>query len=166
VFKLPIAFVAEGHTQVVKTAEPVDIDLDGSPEFHEPVQLTFDIQKVGREFFIKVRMQTTVDMICDRCAEPFTWNVDELFDLVFTHDRGLIEEEDEDIYLIQESTLEVDITGSIRQTLLLALPFKRLCHMECKGLCSKCGANLNEETCSCAVNVIDPRWEALKKLKH
>jgi uncharacterized protein len=166
VFKLPIAYVAEGHTQVVNTVELVDIDLDGSSEFHKPVQLTFDIQKVGHEFFIKMRIQTTVDMICDRCAEPFEWNVDELIDVVFTLDPGLIEEEEEDIYLIQESTTEVDITDSIRQTLLLALPFKRLCHMECKGLCSKCGANLNEGTCSCTVNVIDPRWETLKKLKH
>jgi uncharacterized protein len=165
VVKFPIANVDEGYTQINRTVELVDLELDEATEFRDPVQIVFEIQKVGHELFIKARLKTGVHLTCDRCAEPFTWDVNEVCDIMFTRDLGLVEE-DEDTYLIQETTTEVDITDSVRQTLLLALPIKRLCHVECKGLCDRCGVNLNREKCSCAADDIDPRWETLKKLKQ
>lgn len=41
-----------------------------------------------------------------------------------------------------------------------------LCRPDCKGLCPECGTNLNHETCNCADNRIDPRFEKLKALKE
>jgi len=58
-----------------------------------------------------------------------------------------------------------DLTDMVRQELLLALPMKPLCSEECKGLCPRCGVNLNIETCDCRVKGMDSRWEGLKDLK-
>ena len=44
------------------------------------------------------------------------------------------------------------------------VPGKFLCSEDCKGLCPQCGADLNEGDCGCDNEVIDPRWEALKKI--
>jgi uncharacterized protein len=53
----------------------------------------------------------------------------------------------------------------VREQLLLALPSYPVCQEGCKGLCSVCGANLNERDCGCDRHVPDPRWAGLEKLK-
>jgi len=59
----------------------------------------------------------------------------------------------------------IDVSEDVRQTLLLALPFKRVCREQCKGLCPHCGKNLNEAPCGCTESTDDSRWEKLKDLK-
>jgi len=82
---------------------------------------------------------------------------------VYTSDTEFLEL-DEDIRYVAPEQSEIDITEDIRETVLLAIPIKLLCKHDCKGLCPHCGANLNVESCTCAEEMIDPRWEALKKL--
>jgi uncharacterized protein len=59
----------------------------------------------------------------------------------------------------------IDITDDVRQTLLLAVPFKLVCSDTCKGLCPSCGTNWNLEACECHEEDTDSRWEELKKLR-
>ena len=47
---------------------------------------------------------------------------------------------------------------------LLAMPLRVLCKVECAGLCAICGADLNSQTCSCVVETVDERWSALRDL--
>lgn len=58
---------------------------------------------------------------------------------------------------------EIDITCLVRESVLLAEPLKPLCQENCKGLCAECGVNLNEKTCSCSNELIDPRLAVLKQ---
>lgn len=44
---------------------------------------------------------------------------------------------------------ELDVTGDVREELLLQLPMALLCSEDCRGLCPECGANLNDGDCSC-----------------
>ena len=54
----------------------------------------------------------------------------------------------------------------LREQVLLAVPLKVICREDCKGLCPHCGKNLNEEgACSCADELEDPRWAALKEIR-
>ena len=57
------------------------------------------------------------------------------------------------------------LEDALREQVLLAVPLKALCRENCKGLCPHCGANLNQERCSCAVTVEEPRWAALKEIR-
>jgi uncharacterized protein len=59
----------------------------------------------------------------------------------------------------------LDLDPAVREQLLLALPRYPVCQESCKGLCSVCGANLNERDCGCDRHVPDPRWAGLEKLK-
>lgn len=59
----------------------------------------------------------------------------------------------------------IDLTETIREILILSEPMRVLCQETCAGLCPTCGANLNEEHCSCPTDSIDPRLAILETLK-
>lgn len=162
--KFYLAQIKEGHSTIVVEANPSEVDLHEHPEFVNPLRVCYTVDRVGDEIFVKTRLQTSVQLTCDRCLEPYLLNLDEVIDAVMTHDDKLASREEEDIYLINKSTREVDITESVRQTLLLAIPYKKLCREDCKGLCPRCGANLNTAPCTCDQTKRDPRWDALRNL--
>ena len=58
----------------------------------------------------------------------------------------------------------IDITPGLLREIYLELPMKPLCRDDCRGLCPICGVNLNQNSCSCGLDNIDPRWEKLKYL--
>ena len=43
----------------------------------------------------------------------------------------------------------MELEDSLREQILLAVPIKTLCRYDCKGLCSTCGANRNQQLCDC-----------------
>ncbi len=58
-----------------------------------------------------------------------------------------------------------DLAEVVREQILLAKPMKHLCRDDCKGLCQKCGQNLNKGICGCKEESTDPRWATLKNIK-
>lgn len=98
--------------------------------------------------------------ICDRCAE----DVEKHFD--FSVKRIIVEElqneDDDDDYIVVKNR-EIDLDELVNEEVSLSLPNKILCKEDCKGLCTKCGANLNIKKCDCKAD-IDPRMSALLQL--
>jgi uncharacterized protein len=163
-FKLFIANLKEGVSRQEFTATPAELELPDDEEFKHEILIRLDIDKVGKSIFVVANLRTETELICDRCVEPFTSPVTEEYRLLFTSDPEMANDEDDSTFLITETTNEVDMTEPLRETLMLGLPFKRLCRQDCKGLCKMCGANLNEKTCVCKSDHIDPRWDNLKSL--
>lgn len=159
---LKILHLPDGHSVETRTASPADLELSQEKEIQEPVHIRYEIEKVGSEFFINTLFETNITMTCDRCAEEYIQEVSDSVRIIFTQDKALLGEDD--VYLVTGGTTEVDITNSLRESLLLAIPFKKVCFADCKGLCVTCGANLNFETCTCPQRGTDPRWDQLKKL--
>jgi len=160
-----LAHLPEGHSKRDVQIMPGDVDLHEQDGFEKAIYIHYNINKVSDEVFVKANIKTQSDLICDRCIEQFLLDIDETINLVFTTDTQLSREENEDIYLITEAESNINITESVRQTLLVTLPVKKLCKESCHGLCQYCGTNLNENSCNCEDERIDPRWEALKKIK-
>lgn len=99
--------------------------------------------------------------ICDRCAEEFEKNFS--FDIHKTVvPRMENENDDYDNYIVLENAV-LDLDDLIYQEIQLFLPQKMLCKDGCKGLCPKCGKNLNFGKCDCKKDV-DPRMAALLQL--
>jgi uncharacterized protein len=164
VLNLNIANVGEGLKRSDVIAQPAEVDLDKTEEFHYPLHIAFNIEKIGRNIFINSDIRTKADFLCDRCGELFNKEMVESVRLIYTYDEHMADREDDDVYVISESTTTIDVSDPIRQTLLIAVPQKKLCQNNCKGLCDKCGANLNVESCDCHTDSMDPRWEALRNL--
>ena len=68
----------------------------------------------------------------------------------------------EDVYEVNGDSFELD--EIIREQLILNMDMTVLCREDCKGLCPKCGRNLNEGDCGCDRTEIDPRLAKLKQL--
>ena len=61
---------------------------------------------------------------------------------------------------------EIELGEAIQEELVLAVPRYVLCEDECRGLCARCGTNLNEEPCECVTDEVDSRWDALQALNN
>ncbi|MGZ3460806.1 MAG: YceD family protein [Archangium sp.] len=59
----------------------------------------------------------------------------------------------------------IDLEPIVREQVLLALPMNAVCREDCRGLCMKCGQNLNEKQCGCETKFEDPRLAVLKNFK-
>jgi uncharacterized protein len=136
-----------------------------------PVSLAFDIYKDKDQFRLVGGVQTTLELPCSRCVEPFTSLVDASFDLRY-HPRtqnvgeGEREVEEDDLSTSFYEDETIDLGQLIREQLYLSLPMKPLCRDACSGLCPQCGTNLNRGTCGCRRDWEDPRLAALKALKQ
>jgi len=71
----------------------------------------------------------------------------------------------EECYLVPRRAAAIDLTEAVREELLLAVPQYVVCRDDCRGLCPRCGADLNAGPCGCAPET-DPRWAALTKLNR
>ena len=69
--------------------------------------------------------------------------------------------EQTDMYPFEGKVL--DISKVLNDNIILSFPMKQLCSNDCKGLCKKCGANLNEVQCGCGKEEINPCMEDLNK---
>ena len=134
-------------------------ELSGFKPFEKPVKV---IGKVGNKTGI-VELEAMADFAlelnCDRCAKPITVPVKtEINHTLVTH---LNDETNDELLLI--SDLRFDLDEIVTEDVFLNLPAKFLCSDDCKGMCFKCGKDLNSGSCSCEKD-IDPRLEALKQL--
>lgn len=75
---------------------------------------------------------------------------------------GDVSDENDD-YIFPED-MKLDISAVIIEELLLEMPSKILCREDCRGLCPRCGKNLNEGSCDCRESEGDPRLAILKTL--
>jgi uncharacterized protein len=135
-----------------------------------PVALAFDIHKDQDQFRLAGGVNTTLELGCSRCLEPFTWPVDAAFDLRYqprsaNTGEGEREVEQDDLTTAFYENDEIDLGQLMREQFYLSLPMKPLCREDCKGLCPQCGTNLNRATCSCQRDWDDPRFAALRVLK-
>ena len=108
------------------------------------------------------------DLLCARCVEPVRTPLSGSFDLIFrpaeadsTAGERSITVDETEIGYYEESGLSLE--DVVREQVLLALPSRTLCKEDCKGLCPRCGQNLNLATCNCNPPS-DVRWSALAGL--
>jgi uncharacterized protein len=146
---------------VVRPDDPGLADLEFTPI--APVRVSGRIMASGPgSFYWEGRLQTRVRAPCRRCLTPVDVVIDETVDLLFTEDQGA---DDPSAVVIAPRATELDLGDAIRSELILAAPEFPLCRDDCRGICPRCGADLNEGPCTCPPGR-DPRWAALDALKR
>jgi len=161
--RLRIAGLPFGHFTEQRQVPVTGLDLSAWPEYVSPVTVDLEIERTAEAIVVAVRWKSDVEFACDRCAVPFQVQLEDEVSLVYTFNPKMADTDDENLFLVSESTQEVDMRESLRQSMILALPLKRLCHDGCRGLCPQCGADLNMEICNCSAHPDDPRWDKLKQ---
>ena len=106
-------------------------------------------------------IRTCIHGTCDRCAANFDREIDFPIDVVLVTELANEENEDEWVFPLEGDSADLD--DIVRTVFVLNLDSKLLCKEDCKGLCYRCGTNLNEGPCNCQKE-LDPRFAALKQL--
>ncbi len=106
-------------------------------------------------------IKTTIHGVCDRCAEDFTRDVDMPLNVVLVTEFADDGNEDEWVFLLNGDC--ADLEDIVRTVFVLNMDSQLLCSEDCKGLCCRCGKNLNEGPCGCQKEP-DPRFAALRQL--
>ncbi len=163
---------------------PVELTVDCSPEslelqepsyrFPEKVRGTVAFSLVGDQVLARGRVDTEIESDCVKCLKTIRTTVRAPIDVIYEKkiDPLTPEQEvfgvgdvDERIAFFDGDTIRPE--QQLREAIMLELPALPVCDMACKGLCPKCGADLNEGPCGCDTKVKEvPAWKsALKNLK-
>lgn len=129
----------------------------------EPLQVRARLSAAGGgRFYLSGSMSAPLEMECRRCLTSVRAEVDEPIQSVFAP-VGDEDASDPDVFTFDANARELDLRPALRELWLLAVPRFVLCQEACKGLCPRCGKDLNAGDCGCpAMQEGDSRWDALR----
>jgi uncharacterized protein len=136
----------------------------GEPYIND-VLLKCKMDKSHHQIYISCDLSVDAELVCDRCTCEFERTIHYHFENLYLFGREAEQSDDIGVYQLSPDSDKIDLSSDTSEYARLAIPMKNLCSEDCKGLCTKCGANLNEETCNCKKEDIPGIWEPLRKLK-
>ncbi len=132
---------------------PVEaLDYDPDDLLFKPaagLRYSLFVQLLGSELLVRGKVSEDFTCVCVRCGRDFPWTAAD-GDVAFS-----LEVEPDEF---------ADLTESLRECIILSFPSNPLCSEDCKGLCPRCGADLNKGPCQCPPQEGDFRWGALDSL--
>jgi len=143
--------------------DPIWQDEDPKPD--TGVRVTGRLSATGtNQFYWHGRISGDITTECRRCLAEAHAHVDAESHVIYA-EPGEATDEDPDVYPVDPTVRELDLRPAIREEWLLAQPRYVLCRDDCKGLCPRCGKDLNEGPCDCPPQT-DSRWESLRKAER
>ncbi len=154
-------FVNEGSSLPLEYALDLSsVEYHGSFPLKEPVTIHGTVSNKASLVGLKASVCFEFEAGCDRCGIPVKRKH------TVTVEKSLapsIEGEDSETILLVPD-MKLDIDEFLYSEVIVNLPMKHLCKEDCKGICSKCGKDLNDGKCDCPEKEIDPRLAALAEL--
>lgn len=134
--------------------------VDSDIEFHiDLLRTAGDISVRGKIGFLAIAR-------CSRCLSDVRFDANLEVKLILSpSDTEKKEEAGGEIDYETYRGRKIDLNGYMREQVNLSLPYKVVCAEDCRGLCSGCGRNLNEQQCSCETHQEDSRFAVLKDIK-
>lgn len=152
------------HTPDARKTFQFQLDLSGQDFYGSfpivrPVQVEGSVTNHAGALVLEGTARSVLELTCDRCGKRFSREKAVKLDSLAAQE--LEDEENDDILLLDGTELDLDEAAATAY--ILAMDTKNLCSDDCKGLCAKCGADLNLGPCGCRPDV-DPRLAALAQL--
>lgn len=154
--------------------EGLDLDLEevletGALKVISPVKSRLHIDKIGPDVVLAGEVTASIELQCSRCLKIFPREIAADINVEY---RPVEELKGEEKHEIKEDELdmgfykgdEIDVQEAIIEQIILTMPMKPLCTETCKGMCPRCGADLNVAPCACDAADISPHFSVLKKL--
>ncbi len=127
----------------------------------EPVEAEGRVRNTAGVLTLTATIRTTLHGVCDRCTEPFDKKVEYAVEAVLVAENE--SEDSENPWVFELKDYHADLDDILTTAFVLNMDSKLLCREDCKGLCFRCGANLNKAKCTCEPEK-DPRFAVLQKL--
>ncbi len=166
--KVDLAELARKKRLQIDASLPADLALLAGADFRlvGPLEVHLEVQEAMHDVVALGDMRGAAEVDCRRCLVPVRTPIDQQLTLLYRQGVSGVEAEAEEMYTLPERATQLDLSGAIREHLLLAVPEFVECRDACRGLCPRCGVNWNETTCSCEASQTDERWAALKQLTN
>ncbi len=124
--------------QPLEASEDIDAgkwDLDSfDVKFIKNIHIDCKFRRSGKDVFVHCSVLTHRLITCSRCLGKYEQEVSQDFNLSYP-------------VSLRSDYLEID--SDLREEVLLNFPMKVLCKPDCRGICPRCGVNLNIEECRC-----------------
>ncbi|OGX40586.1 MAG: hypothetical protein A2984_00970 [Omnitrophica WOR_2 bacterium RIFCSPLOWO2_01_FULL_41_12] len=117
-----------------ESASALDLETE-TIKFPQALRIKARLFKITNIVSADVILSTALRTICSRCLNEIEIDFQKSLKLN---------------YQVSKSEQVVDLNPEIREEIIVDYPLKPLCSQNCKGLCPKCGKNLNEGDCYCA----------------
>lgn len=167
--RLDLSKLARDGSVQLEAQVPPDSDLwnDMEVTFEEPVQVRLQGMYAGSgEVVVRGTVEASVRQECRRCLKPVHGKLDEEITAVFVASADAeANVGDDDVRFYDPGAADLDLSDVVREEIVLNIDRYIVCDPECRGLCPKCGVNLDEEDCDCTFDEPDPRWDALRSLQ-
>lgn len=147
--RVDIRALDAGPVETTAQLEPGDPVFEGlALDFAGPVKIQGQLQATGSdEFLWRGQMSAQVRTTCRRCLTDLTLPLDTEVGVLFSTDPDAAD--DPSVYLVPAPVTHVDVAPAVREEIALAAPRYALCREDCRGLCQRCGADLNAGPCRC-----------------
>lgn len=132
-----------------KTIDTIlESDLSEEVELLKPVTVHIDLYKDKDSVIVTGRVSTAVQEVCARCLKPVVIEVDGTIEATYVHEDMLVRSDEgsaealENLLKLEGELL--DLSDRVIEAIIVEVPLKTICSTDCAGLCSLCGADLNE----------------------
>ncbi|HUU29698.1 MAG TPA: DUF177 domain-containing protein [archaeon] len=173
-FLIDLENLRSGSYRAGGTLEVSELGFKNEADFNFSGPLGLDLRISTTDkltFYVSGQVRFRVSGECRRCLKAVFQHQTTEVKGVFAFPEALEklnlseeEQETEGIFPLEQDEKQIDLTGLVRECVVLDYPHYLLCSDDCKGLCPNCGADLNLEPCNCEQKSIDLRWEKLLKL--
>jgi uncharacterized protein len=143
-------------------------------EFLKPLNIRLKAFRIRELFEVQGTFRTSVRLPCSRCLKDFDTPLASDFEITYTKEMpglmDVVDEEEielrvEEIGMFHFKGEEINLQHGIQEQVVMAFPLQPLCDKNCKGLCPKCGSDLNQEDCDCKQEPGTNKFAVLKNLK-
>jgi uncharacterized protein len=154
--RVPLQELARGPVdtdQVLEASDPLFAGLDFKPD--GPVRVEGRLQSTAEgDVMWRATISGQARTSCRRCLADVPVPLAIEIDTVFSSDPDVLD--DPAVYPLPERSTHVDVSDAVREEVALAVPAFCLCREDCRGLCPKCGTDLNAGACECAASARHP----------
>lgn len=115
-----------------------------------------NLTKLEPDYYLRGQMRFEIEQTCARCAENFVLPIRHAFEVALAHvstakvSRDALSEESEELDVNFFEGPEIDLGPIVQEQFFLSLPYQSLCRPGCRGVCQRCGKNLNGGECGCS----------------
>lgn len=124
--------------------------------------VSVDISNIGKKkLSVSMSFSVILNFRCDRCLEdvPKEFNIDFSDEIDMNESSDVVVLDNDEQAYIEDNMLDVE--RFVYNELLVNFPMKVLCREDCKGICNRCGVNLNLQSCDCNTKELDPRMSKI-----
>lgn len=146
--------------EINHTLDMSGVDFMGNYPLKTPVKIVGSVSNRASVVSLNLNIEYTFAADCDRCGVYAEHNHTVIIDKLLA---TAIERQESDT-IITVPDMKLDVDEFVYSEVILDLPSKHLCKDDCKGICLKCGKNLNEGECGCSTKEVDPRLAKLMEL--